>query len=269
MRKFFTIVLALFGFTTFAHAQSIPGGQGAKAPLTAEELQKRCDGGNAIACDDLGVLYLKGDGVAKDAKKANALFQRACDGGDPVGCYDLAESYRFGDGVAKDMKAAAAFYQRACDGGNAGGCSQLAIQYNGGEGVAQDDAKAALFADRSCKGGSPLGYTLLGSVYGDGAPGYPKDVKRAEELFRNACFDKADFKAAPDTVSRAACSSLAKLTGKPACTRNTYPGGPSELICFEGPGTWKVTVTPAAAPPPDPAVTSNAAVNAGNAAYAR
>jgi uncharacterized protein len=167
------------------------------------------------------------------------------------------------------MKAAAAFYQRACDGGNAGGCSQLAIQYNGGEGVAQDDAKAALFADRSCKGGSPLGCTLLGSVYGDGAPGYPKDVKRAEELFRNACFDKADFKAAPDTVSRAACSSLAKLTGKPACTRNTYPGGPSELICFEDPGTWKVTVTPAAAPPPDPAVTSNAAVNAGNAAYAR
>jgi uncharacterized protein len=273
MRSIMLLLLALVGSLSVAHAQSVPhsqfSGGGVDRKMSNEELQKRCDGGEAIACDDLGVRYLKGDGAAKDLTRSAALFRRACDGGDSVGCYDLAESYRFGDGVAKDMKAASAFYQRACDGKVANACAELAILYNDGEGVSQDDSKAALFADRSCKGGASLGCALLASVYVQGTTGYPKDVAKAEQLFTNACFDKANFNTAPDVASQIACSGLTKLTGKPACTKKTYSIGSSELICFEAPGTWKVTEIPVEEPKSanDSVAVANAAVYAGNAAY--
>lgn len=200
---FFALVLSVF---TLAHAQFTGGGGGetAKAPLTSEELQKRCDGGNAIACDDLGIRYLKGEVVAKDLKKSATLFQRACDGGDAVGCYDMAESYRFGDGVAKDSAQAATFYQRGCDGKNANSCAELALLYDNGDGVKQDDGKAALYADRSCDGGSSLGCTLLAAVYAKGTTGYPKDMALAESLLGAHCADGYE----------PACKLYEKLTGQ-------------------------------------------------------
>jgi uncharacterized protein len=286
MRKIVTILIAFFCISTLAEAQFSGGGGGTTESgpavprkLTTVELQKQCDNGDAISCDNLGVRYLQGDGVAKDAQKANALFQRACDGGDYMGCFDIAESYRFGEGVGKDTKSAAAYYQRGCDAKGANSCAQLAILYNDGDGVPQDDGKAALFAKRSCDGKSSLGCTLLATVYTQGAPGYPKDLARAEELFAEACFANVDFNRPPDSVSQAACSSLAKLTGKPACKVSKYTdsAGKAGTICFDEQAGWQVSnatiAEPVSAgpvmPKADVAGAANAALSAGNHAYAR
>ena len=40
-------------------------------------------------CSTLGAMYVKGNGVEKDFKKAAELFKKACDGGNMHGCRSL------------------------------------------------------------------------------------------------------------------------------------------------------------------------------------
>ena len=47
----------------------------------AERLYREaCDGGSALECNLLGIMYEIGDGVTQDLGQAATLFQRACDG---------------------------------------------------------------------------------------------------------------------------------------------------------------------------------------------
>lgn len=213
MRNLLLAALALLGALSPAEAQFSGGGAGNKAK-TAAQLEAGCDAGTAQDCGDLGVRYAAGEGVPKNPKAAAALFQRACDGGDGFGCAKLANAYDFGEGVKKD------------------------------------NAKAALYADRGCKAGEPFGCVLLGAVLTQGAPGYPKDLKRAESLFRNSCFGGNATSAAPDSVSKLACPALAKLTGKPACETKTFTSNRTGTTCYGNDGRWLVTMAPVATPTP-------------------
>lgn len=239
--------LALSCFQSPASAQGAlsNGENGAAQSYTPAEMKSKCDSGNMIACDNLGIRYLKGDGVAKDAKQAASLFKRACDGGDAIGCHDLAESHRFGDGVAKDIPLAASLYQRGCDGGYASACAELALLYNDGDGVKQDDAKAALYADRACDRDTPLGCLMYGTVLAQGAPGYPKDEKRAAEILTQVCLGGvAILDGTPDKYAKVACPAVTKLTGKPACGGIVHAGEKKWRRCYdEKTGLKRVEVT--------------------------
>src|SRR5438094_5062081 len=81
-----------------------------------------------MSCNNLGLMYGNGDGVAKDAARAAALYRKACDGGDARGCTNLGVMYANGDGVAKDAAQAVALNRKACDGGDAGGCTNLSLE---------------------------------------------------------------------------------------------------------------------------------------------
>lgn len=272
-----TIIIAalslMFGANA-AHAQA------AGLPRkTNTELQQACDSGNPIACDELGMRHLRGDGTAKDSKKAAALFERACDGGDAQGCFNLGESYGFGDGVTKSAAQAVSFYQRACDGSEPLGCAQLAIIYAGSLGVPKDHTKTAIYADRACTLKNQLGCALLGLVYAEGVAGYAKDTNRAEKLLDDACWKDAKFSEKPDAGSRVACPALVKLTGEPACVTHTIAAADASGVeirrhCYDEKQGWATTVkqdapvATVAAPPVDQLSRANIAVNAGNAAYA-
>lgn len=51
-----------------------------------DRLRDACEGGNARACAELGVAYMFGAGVPKDAARGAALSERACDGGIAGAC---------------------------------------------------------------------------------------------------------------------------------------------------------------------------------------
>ena len=89
--------------------------------------KKGCEGGRASDCDELGLMYLKGQGVGKDLASAAVFFRKACDGGNARGCANLGNAYEEGEGVVRDLARAAAFHKQACDGGSAEGCSKLAV----------------------------------------------------------------------------------------------------------------------------------------------
>ena len=57
-----------------------------KGPPAVELYAKSCDGGIAHSCENLARLYGRGEGVAKDISRAQALRQRACDLGEKSSC---------------------------------------------------------------------------------------------------------------------------------------------------------------------------------------
>jgi TPR repeat protein len=120
-------------------------------------LEASCDGGDAVACNDLGVSYLRGYGLPVDLGLALRAFERSCTNGSADGCGNLGALYESGTGVAPNSSAAASLYQQACDLGCALGCSNLGALYARGRGLERDlDAARSLFAV-ACENGSAAG----------------------------------------------------------------------------------------------------------------
>src|SRR5260370_35678426 len=66
------------------------------------ELTAECKKANYASCNSLGLMYEEGDGVAKDAKRAEQLYRRACERGHANGCTNLGVLYQNSNGVAKE-----------------------------------------------------------------------------------------------------------------------------------------------------------------------
>ena len=74
----------------------------------------------------------EGKGVKQSSKKANEFYTKACDGGDAIGCFKLGLMYRKGEGVKQDHKKAKDFFSLAFDGGVQDGCENSAKLYRAG-----------------------------------------------------------------------------------------------------------------------------------------
>lgn len=66
----------------------------------------------------LGLMYLNGDGVAKDPSAAFGYFQKAAARGDITGQYWLGYCYEHGVGTAKDMNQAIEWYRKSAERGD-------------------------------------------------------------------------------------------------------------------------------------------------------
>ena len=77
--------------------------------------QKAADQGDSIAQNNLGLCYERGDGVAKDEKRAMELYMKSANSGLAVGQYNVGVCYETGRGVAKDLSKAKYWYKKAAD----------------------------------------------------------------------------------------------------------------------------------------------------------
>lgn len=77
----------------------------------------------------LGLMHLKGDGVARDYTKARHWFTRAAAAGHVDARYDLGAMYRNGEGVAVNRDAAKALFLSAAQAGNRRAAGELAKLY--------------------------------------------------------------------------------------------------------------------------------------------
>jgi len=91
----------------------------------------------------LGVLYLQGRGVAKDASEAARLFERAARNGSSVGAVEYAILLFNGEGVAPSESQAARYFRRAAAQGNAIAQNRLARLLVAGRGVPANKVDAA------------------------------------------------------------------------------------------------------------------------------
>lgn len=151
-----------------------------------DQLTASCDRGNYVACTELGLLYLRGQGVAKDVARALGLFESGCDGGNGLACHNLAVMLNTGRGVKRDSARAARVYERACELGRMDSCSLLGNMAVNGNGIAKNIDRANALFRKACDGGSLQGCTNLGVSYATGR-GVPEDAQRAAQLYQRAC----------------------------------------------------------------------------------
>jgi uncharacterized protein len=98
--------------------------------------------GFASAQYNVGVAYVKGQGVAQDYAQAVAWFRSAADLGSARAQTNLGVAYEYGSGVPQDHVQAVAWYRKAADQGLATAQYYLGGMYENGQGVPQDHVQA-------------------------------------------------------------------------------------------------------------------------------
>ena len=104
---------------------------------------KAAEGEIGAAQHDLGVLYLQGRGVPKDASQAAEWFRRAADNGDLAGEVEFAILLFNGTGLPKDEARAARYFLHAAARGNAIAQNRAARLFVVGRGVQKNMVEAA------------------------------------------------------------------------------------------------------------------------------
>ncbi|WP_288298793.1 tetratricopeptide repeat protein [uncultured Megasphaera sp.] len=136
---------------------------------------------NLEAMLELARLYLEGDGVRKDHKKAKALYVKAAETGDTAAMAELADHYYRGDFAKIDYAKALAWYEKAFDDGWVEAANYIGDIYNeGGYGVEQDAEKAKEYYEKGVAQGNDDSYYALGMELLDEAE---PDYERAFSLF--------------------------------------------------------------------------------------
>jgi len=103
------------------------------------------DQGDAIAQNNLGVMYAKGQGVPQDYVQAVEWYRKAAEQAYATGQYNLGAMYDSGEGVPKDYARAMSWYRKAADQGEAQAENDLGVMYDEGKGVAQDYTQAHMW----------------------------------------------------------------------------------------------------------------------------
>ena len=143
-------------------------------PLAAQE--------DADAQYNLGVMYLKGQGVKQNFQEALVLFRSASERGDASAQFNLGLMYHAGDGVQKDNRQAVAWFRKAARNGHAGAQYNLGVLNDAGLGVLQDYSKAAFWYRKAAEQGYAKAQTNLGVLHESGH-GVPKSRVLAYALY--------------------------------------------------------------------------------------
>jgi len=139
---------------------------------TVEDLQRKLRANQA---------YLEGDYAV-----ALRDWTLLTDGGDKDSPYYLGVMYSKGEGVAKDEQKAVKFFRIGADRGNDAAQNALAVYFEAGSGGLQlNKSKAAYWYRKSADQGNPLAQVSLGIMHAKGE-GVLQDYEAALSLFRAA-----------------------------------------------------------------------------------
>jgi TPR repeat protein len=163
----------------------------AKANLQRQHFDKlyrvlEVDPHHAVAQCNLGVMYIKGKGVEKDAVQAVSWSRKAAVQGYANAQQNLGLLYENGDGVEKDSIEAVCLYRKAAVQGSMEAQAGLGRMYSRGEGVEKDSVQAVHWYLQAAGQGYALAQSRLGSMYDTGDPGVEKDGLQAAYWYKKA-----------------------------------------------------------------------------------
>ena len=104
--------------------------------------------GSTKAMDEMGNMFLKGEGVNQDYPTAMQYYKPASDLGNAQAAYHLAKMYQEGYGVKQDFAQAFEYYDKAAQAGNHNGYYRAGYFTYKGFGVQQDYAKAIEYFEK-------------------------------------------------------------------------------------------------------------------------
>jgi len=187
-----------------------------------EEWQPAATDGDPQAQHGLGVLFERGLVTGKvDMASAIHWYQAAADQGFADAENNLAMIYLDGRGVAKNPRKAIALWTKASDSGNTLALFNLGIQYLNGVGVSKNERRAADLISRAAQGNLSQAQFLLGMFYRDGT-GVKKDPAQADSwLKRSAENGNAMAQSEIDQMATATNAEQSAKTDKSATTAVT------------------------------------------------
>ena len=144
-------ILAVFVFLSVYAAASSP------IKVSSEELQMLrtwAAQGNALAQNNLGLLYDIGNGVPQDYAIARQWYEQAAAQNHAGAQVNLGLLYANGHGVPQDYAKARGWYEKAAAQGRANASYILAEMYAHGQGVPHDSAKARQWYEKAAAQGS-------------------------------------------------------------------------------------------------------------------
>jgi uncharacterized protein len=141
--------------------------------------------GNPFAQFSLGVMYRKGQGVARDLRGAANWYRVAAEQGDALAQFSLGLMYYGGEGVTQDHREAVKWFRLAAEQGDASGQFNLGAMYRGGQGVTQDYREAVKWFRPAAEQGHAKAQFNLGEMYNNGQ-GVTQDYGEALKWFRLA-----------------------------------------------------------------------------------
>ncbi len=118
--------------------------------------EKSCSRGRInLGCVHQGMLYETGtEGVKKDKKKAQDLYDRACKKRSPIGCFLADVIQKRGKKLPMQDKQIFRKFERSCAAKkNAEDCAAVAFMYLVGKGTTMDEETAVVYLKRGCRGG--------------------------------------------------------------------------------------------------------------------
>jgi len=151
--------------------------------------------GHALAQNNLGAMYEKGQGVSQDYKTAVKWYTLAAEQGNTSAQYRLGFMYDVGRGVPQDYKTAVKWWKPLAEQGNAHAQTNLGGMYNKGQGVQQDYKIAVKWWTLAAEQGNASAQYNMGWMYQKG-DGVPQDIKTAIEWYKlsaNQGFEGAHF----------------------------------------------------------------------------
>lgn len=154
-------------------------------PGPLERLRAEAERNNPAAQYDLGLIYARGETVAKDDKEAARWFERAAKQGLPAAQFNLGLFYEQGRGVARNDSRAFHWYQSAAEQGHARARHNLGTMLVEGKGTPRNYDKAAHWFAKAAEAGVAESFVSLGMLYERGL-GRPRDPARALAYYRKA-----------------------------------------------------------------------------------
>ncbi|MFM9899165.1 tetratricopeptide repeat protein [Sphingorhabdus sp.] len=113
--------------------------------------------GSAVAQNNVGAMYMKGQGVSQSDYEAVKWYRLSASQGYAQAQHNLGGAYRDGKGVLQDYREALKWFRMAASQGNADGQAGLGSMYGLGHGVIQDNVYAHMWSNIAAANGSDVG----------------------------------------------------------------------------------------------------------------
>lgn len=148
-------------------------------------LRPLAERGNREAQNNLALMYLVGQGVARDPRQAAEWYRKSALQGYSHAQNSFANMYDEGVGVKQDSRQAAYWYRKAAQQGHASAQNNLGVMYTTGQGVPKNYREATNWLRKSARQGYAEAQYNLGIMYKQGL-GVTRDLRQAETWLRKA-----------------------------------------------------------------------------------
>ena len=148
------------------------------AGASVEDITKSAKKGDKEAQYHLGLMYVNGESIPQDYKKAFDLFTKSAEQGYIRAQNNLGWMYAEGKGTPQDDKQAVHWYTKSAEQGDAWAQHNLGWRYLNGRGVPQDNKQAVHWYTKSAEQGDAGAQHNLGWMYNNGR-GVPQDDQQA------------------------------------------------------------------------------------------